>query len=605
MSLANLPAAPLSAMIGSAMISPLLSAFALVCTAAAPPGADLGPLGVQRQVAVGERLPRVLELLATEAGVVSPLQAGPFAAGRAAELVERLRQPGPVTLWSGGPRWADRLRGPLRLGAAEAAALDLELCSFALFTHDRVALQLALQGGPEIYLRGSELDAGPAWDVGARQRQPVAALDTQFVWPLLGEIEAWGGATVDLAQDPKLFSQARPQPSASNIVPLEAIDLSLPHRALVGVGGPSWSLNLGRDRLSLGNGRMGNLLLGDSADFSDFARAQLFLPAFTWTSLVVQLDPVLVDGELELPGMQELRAHAKHLVVHRAELVLLEKLHLAVSEGWLVGGEALDLRHLNPLLIYHNQFGWNDVPAYRAGSVLVTFEATLVPVRGVRLWGQVGINQLQTTWEQEQYPDASATIPDATGWLAGLELSRPIALFALRPTPWAMPAGVLHLFAGGEIVQTDPWFGVRENPLVTWSSRRQLQSNLPGGTNLIEQPLGWRFGPDSRVWRVWLGGLDLGLGQVELGFEQRLQGEQTLRTVYQETAAARALQTPTGTAEQIRVLSVQAELWLLRRQRWALSLHVDGRHFWVENLHHIAGRGLSDDQLVLGLRAQL
>src|SRR5512137_2038945 len=117
--------------------------------AVAPPAVDVGPLGVQRQVGVAERLPRVLELLAMDAGVVLPMPGGPFPVGRAVELVERLRAPDAVPLWKNGPTWWDLARGPLRLSAAEDAALRFDLRSFALYAGDGIALQLSAFGGPE------------------------------------------------------------------------------------------------------------------------------------------------------------------------------------------------------------------------------------------------------------------------------------------------------------------------------------------------------------------------------------------------------------------------------------------------------------------------
>lgn len=573
--------------------------------AAAAPAVDVGPLSGQRQVGVEERLPRILELLAMDAGVVAPMQGGPFPVERAVELVERLWLPGAVPLWENGPLWWDPIRGPLSLSAAEEGALRFDLRSFALYAADGIALQLSLFGGPEVYARGSAVDVGPPWEMRFKERLPVAGVDGKCSWHLFADVEAWGRATLDLAQDPNLYTMPQPRAVATNVVAFDSVDVTFPHRALVGVGGGRWSLDLGRDRLEVGNGRLGNLLLGDSADFHDFVRAQLFLPQFTWTSLIVRLDPSLIGDEASLPGMDALRSQEKHLVLHRAELVLLEKLHLAVSEGWLVGGVPLDLRQLNPLLIFHNQFAWNDVDAYKSASILVTLEATLVPVRGLRLWGQYGVNQLQSKWEQERFPEASAVIADATGALAGIEYTIPVALFTPRVSTWVKPAGVVHLFGGAEFVETSPWFGVRENPLTSWASRRRWSSNLTGNIEIVEQPLGWRFGPDSRVWRVWLGGLDVGLGQLEVGYEQRLKGEQTLSTPYVESTAAVALRTPSGTAELQRVLTVQAELLPLRWERFSASLRLDWRHYWIDNARHVNGVRLVDDQLALGIRLDL
>lgn len=561
---------------------------------------DPGPLGPARQVGVGERLPRVLDLLATDAGVVSPLQGGPFPLTRAVELVGRLEGPvsGPFAPWA-------IARAPLHLSDAEARALHFNLRSFAVLVVDDVAVQVSPFFGPEVYARGSAVDEGPAWELGFRERQPLLGVDTQASWRLTDDVMAWGRVTFDLRQDQNLYTRPQPRSVETNVMSGEAVDVAFPHRALVGLSGEAWGLHIGRDRLTLGNGRMGNFLLGDSADVHDFARAQLFLPQFTWTSLVLRLDPTLLPDEQLLPGMDRLRSQQKHLVIHRAEFVILEKLHISGTEGWMVGGVPLDLRHLNPLLIFHNQFPWNDVEDYRSASVMLTLEATLVPVRGLKLWGQYALNQVQSPVERLWYPEAAAAIPDATALLAGVEVTAPIRLYAPTVSSWVKPAGVLHVFGGAEFVETSPFFGLRENPLTTWASRRRLPSNLPGGAGLVEQPLGWRFGPDSRVLRLWTGALDVGLGQLELGVEHRLKGEQTLRSPYAEGADAVALSTPTGTAEISRVVTVQVELLPLRFERFSATVRLDWRRFFVENLRHVAGETLVDDQVVLGVRVDL
>jgi hypothetical protein len=385
--------------------------------------------------------------------------------------------------------------------------------------------------------------------------------------------------------------------------------MSFPHRALVGLGGARFGLLVGRDRLAIGNGRTANLMVGDSADVHDFVRAQIFLPSVTWTSLILRLDPVLLDDEGTRWGLQDAIAVEKHLVVHRLELVVLDKLLLAATEGSMIGGVPLDLRHLNPLLIFHNLFAWNEVAAYEAAAALVTLEATAVPLRGLRLWGQYAIQQLQTPFERTTYPGAADALPDATAFLAGGELSAPVAWSASPRLPWARPADTAFVVFGGELVHVDPWFGLTAHPWTTFASRRRLPSNLgatvPGSTAVVERPLGPRLGPDSRSLRVWVGAVDVGLGELELWTELRLRGEQTLRTFLVPGPAATALTTPTGIVEQSRVTGLSWALLPLRAGRIALTVRFDWRHFVVDNAGHVAGVTVVDDQFVASTRLDL
>jgi len=563
---------------------------------------DVGPLGGERLVAVEDRSTRALELVLLDAGVISPLTFGPYPARRAAHLVDRLAA-GDVDVPIAFDHALEVVKGPVDLTDAERAALLFNVRSFALLSDGRGTLQLSPQLGLELYGRGTPVGEGPAWDREFKDRQPPAALDIQAAWHVIDGVTAWGRMTLDITQDPNLFRQAGRPAQQTNIMPLDGIDWSFPHRATVAVGGEGYSVSVGRDRLSLGEGRMGNMMLGDSADFHDHARLQLDtafpVGSFTFTSLLIRLDPSLTTEELALPGMDVLVAQQKHLVLHRADVVFFDKLRLAVSEAWLAGGVPLDLRHLNPLLVFHNLFAWNDTPPYDSASIMVGLEASVVPVRGVKLWGQYAVNQIQFPLEELWYGEAATTIPNADGALGGVELTAPLRLFEPRDVPWTKLTGVAHLYAGVEAAGTSAWFGVREHPLITWTARRRVPSNLPGGQDLFDQPIGWRDGPDSQAWRVWLGALDVGFGHVEVAYEERVRGEQRFTTPYEVSAEAAALSTPTGTPERARVVIVQAEVLPLRFERFSGRLRVDYRRFFVDAFNHERGRTVVDDQLVL------
>lgn len=581
--------------------------FLLPLVAVAPASAgqpiDVGPLGPQRPIVVGDRLPRTLELLATESGVVVPMQTGTFAVGRAATFLTQARRRS-----SSSYGWID---GPLQCALAEEAALDFGVRSFALFANEQVALQLSPSIGLDVAGRSIPVTDALPWEVPARDRWSAVGVDAQATWSLVRDVDVVARATTALRPDPMVFSGPGAPSVTGNLVSPAEVDVRFPHRAVVGVAGPGFSLHVGRDRLELGNGRSGNLLLGDTIDFHDHVRAELYLPAFTWTSMILRLDPTLLPDERTQPGMDGLLATQKHLVLHRLEGVVLDKLHLAVTEGWMVGGVPLELRHLNPLLVFHNEFAWNDVDAYRSASMMVSFEATLSPVRGLRLWGQYAINQLQSPVERLWYPQAASDIADATAWLAGAEVSVPVALWSstlpLRApwSSWSKVTGVAHVFGGVEMVQTDPFFGLRENPLTTWSARRRIPSNVTGRTELAESPLGWRAGPDSQFLRVWAGAVDVGLGELELGLEHRRAGEQTLRSPYREGADAVAMRTPTGTPQSTRAFTATLELVPLRLERISATVRIDYRHLLIESLGHRRGDDVVDDQLLMGVRVDL
>ncbi len=119
-------------------------------------------------------------------------------------------------------------------------------------------------------------------------------------------------------------------------------------------------------------------------------------------------------------------------------------------------------------------------------------------------------------------------------------------------------------------------------------------------------PLGdTRQGPDSRALRLWVGALDVGLGELELGVEERLQGEQTLRSSSREGPDAVALTTPTGTPTRSRVVTARLEVLPLRLERFSATVRLDWRRFVVDDAGHVVGARVIDDQVVMGVRLDL
>ncbi|MDR1072851.1 MAG: capsule assembly Wzi family protein [Treponema sp.] len=63
----------------------------------------------------------------------------------------------------------------------------------------------------------------------------------------------------------------------------------MPLRAFVAAGGAWWNFELGRDRLSYGLGRSGNMAVSDTPDYYDMARLSFFSPVFKYSLLVSQM----------------------------------------------------------------------------------------------------------------------------------------------------------------------------------------------------------------------------------------------------------------------------------------------------------------------------
>jgi len=242
-------------------------------------------------------------------------------------------------------------------------------------------------------------------------------------------------------------------PMFANLKSLQVKDLSFefPLRAFGAAGGDNWSLEVGKDRISWGNGMSGNFLFGDHIRFHNMARFTTFSPVFKYTFITsffshpsaYQLDsdsdgyPDTVDlspGDSE----NEMFSGIKMLMAHRFEWNPFDNFNFTLSEGVMYQNEEnlLDLRMLNPIALYHNYY----VRSY-ANSLLL-LEANYTPIKHVNVYG---------------------------GWAID-EFVLPGEPTALRPKSWGMMLGVKGAlpmyggiaFASIEGVKTDPYLYLRD-----------------------------------------------------------------------------------------------------------------------------------------------
>ncbi|MFW6234867.1 MAG: hypothetical protein ACOC4I_05805 [Spirochaetota bacterium] len=424
----------------------------------------------------------------------------------------------------------DRLLRPVdreRLSAAGQGAYDLireHLQPRALYQEPEqqffasASIRLALEG----YLNTA--DARTEWLNGYSRRFPLLTIP----------LEAGLGQGLYARGDLLLRNEHRTvgNPDFPSNVPtrIEAIDFQFPLSAYAVAGGDLWFVQLGRDQLRWGSGRSGAMVLGNEPDYYEFARFGVTADRFRYTGLVVDLEARMSSSEEaafaaanpgEFARFNDDAEDEKALYLHRFELDLGTRLHIAISEGIMYGTRRGTLRLWNPLMIYHNLFDWEHA------SAMLGVELNLRPSRYVNLYGEWGMNQFGTTFKRDAYD--TEDIPDAFGFLLGGEV------FA--------PAGPRFITGGAEFAYTNPWYGVREHPYTTWHWRRQTISNLLPGRPVVTKPIGYRFGPDTVLARIHGGYLEPGRRSAELSLSLRFRGENSIETPYArgiDAASARA-----------------------------------------------------------------
>ncbi len=246
-------------------------------------------------------------------------------------------------------------------------------------------------------------------------------------------------------------------------------DLNVPSTAWLSAGNRAFTLAVGRGPVSMGKTLSGSMVFSDSYDRPDWAYLAFHAPAVRLSLMPVELAP------------------DRYFYFHGLALKPLKNLSISLTEAASVNAP-MDLRYLNPTMIYHNYAGWKDGDAYGTdGSPVGTqFGAQIewVPVAGLKLYGQYAMNQFQTGYELSEYTDTASYIPNSLGGLAGAE--------AVRPA-WD---GFLVVTVEG--LYSNPWLYIMENRSISYTwERRELVAPAGHTTDWIRGWTGNPYGPDT------------------------------------------------------------------------------------------------------------
>jgi len=333
-------------------------------------------------------------------------------------------------------------------------------------------------------------------------------------------------------------------------------DHLMPHRAFLAAGGRLWNFQIGRDRLSWGTGHMGNLSVSDNPDFYDFMRFSFFTRFFKYSSLVVQMPLDIRHGLLcdtvfpgsSVPANHLYRTTNRYFYLHRLDFMLFNSLTIGISEGILVGDAPLELRFLNPMMVFHQMIPWIEYDRWgnrnagKDGHMVGPFfsvEANWNIINSLSVYGQFVLTQYELPGELEgvSYPS-----PDGLGFLFGIQYSHSFAAWA----------SVFFL----EFVHTSPFLYMHPSPFASFIHMRILLFDSPHYTfvgfprDLMMFTLGARFFRDNVL-------------SVSGAFSLLFNGERDIRYDWQASWSARNEKTPTGITERQMIGTVSAR-WRLR-----------------------------------------
>ena len=234
---------------------------------------------------------------------------------------------------------------------------------------------------------------------------------------------------------------------ASNIPFLSAgdIDVDVTDNSYISVGVPYISLSLGRGQLSLGNGRMGNLILGNNLPYHDYL--SISASNNTWFDYTMLMSffthPVnyyhVKKGEADRVSGKESDIHGIQMfIAHRFEMRMFsDKLRLSINEATMYQSEdnTIDFRVFNPLLIMHGYY-----ISANANS-LASIELEFAPVKNLQLYASFVIDDL-SVFGEPKVPEKNSTL-NMWGVMGGMRVSVPakkgyftLGLEAVYTTPF-------------------------------------------------------------------------------------------------------------------------------------------------------------------------
>ena len=198
-----------------------------------------------------------------------------------------------------------------------------------------------------------------------------------------------------------------------------SLDPNWPYRAFASFGGKAWNVQIGRDRLSWGLGKTGNLGISDNLPYYDMLRFTAFSKSFKYSFLISSFPhkvnfygPYVGSDTSEKNPTEGINLYLAHRVEGR---FFKDRFSLSLTEAIMYASSdaTIDPRIFNPAIIFHNFYDPSD-----ANSTLV-IEADYTPVRGLNIYGQFILDDLAIPGGESSGGPASKGYPNAIGYLAG------------------------------------------------------------------------------------------------------------------------------------------------------------------------------------------
>ena len=362
---------------------------------------------------------------------------------------------------------------------------------------------------------------------------------------------------------------------------IKYIDPSIPYRAFMSVGGRNWNVQMGRDKISWGNGETGNMVLSDWADWYNFIKFTTYWKVLKFSFVYAGLESYLSPEEKEFDKREQgdglvqgnyenFRERYKAFLAHRLEARITDKFTMAATEGIIFGNKYPEFGNMNPVSIFHSVFA----PEY--SNVIFSLEADYAIFRGFDLYAQVAMDEMKLSIENS-------------------ESARPTALGYMLGTRYLFPAGdgIVKLTLEG--AYTDPYLYNRWHPLTRFTVRRRYWSYLDDGYLYLDKATGYRYGPDAVVGYL--------AGEYRIPSDLMLKADITLKYLGEKNTSLSEITsyhtdkktTPTGTVERELDIGLHADKVLSRH----FSVGGDMYYVNIDNFGNVSAETINDFEFAL------
>jgi len=318
-----------------------------------------------------------------------------------------------------------------------------------------------------------------------------------------------------------------------------------PFRSFASAGGSWWNFFIGRDHLYWGTGHTGSLIFSNDSTYYDFAKVSLFSRyfkySFTLNHMPLKLNKSLIDNFSSI-DKDERKSINRYFYLHRIDVNILRKVSISIMEGIMSGNSPLEIRFINPLVIFHSLYAWTDYDRWsfnssensENGSMIgsfLSFEINLNIIKSLSVYGQFVMNELSLRGEKEKEPDLP---PNGMGYLAGINFSHPI-------NSWG---SIYYL----EFIYTDPYLYILSSPFCSFIQQDHHNYLIGHSRDTMSLTFGAKFFNNDAL------NLSGSFSWVASGAHNRvgLKWDWDRGETYNE-------KTPSGTAENKFILSLGAE----------------------------------------------